>query len=262
MIHTLLFDLAGTTVDCGCMAPVGVFVEVFRRHGVTIDVPTARGPMGTHKREHIRRIVSLPAVAAQWTAAHGAPPTDADIDAMYHLAEPLQIEVLPAHAAPIPGFVDLLPALRAAGYRIGATTGYTVPMVRVLAPLLAAQGWEPEVLVSAGEVPAGRPAPHMNWVAATVLGAPSAQGCVVFGDTPVDMQAARNAGMWAVGVALTGNEVGLPWDALQALSAIERDEKRAIARDRLLAAGAHIVIDSVLDLDAALGEVRHRHRLG
>ena len=66
------------------------------------------------------------------------------------------------------------------------------------------------------------------------------------------MEAARNAGMWAVGVALTGNEVGLGWDALAALSDDERRARGDVARDRLRRAGAHVVIDTVLDLDEAL----------
>jgi len=255
MIDTLLFDMAGTTIDCGCMAPVGVFVEVFARRGVSVPLAVARGPMGTHKREHIRQVLADPGVVAAWTARHGRPPDEADGDALYALAEPLQIEVLPRHADPIPGFVERLPGLRARGLRLGATTGYTAPMVAVLAPLVAARGWAPEVLVSASDAPAGRPAPYLNWKAATALGARSARSCVVLGDTVVDMQAARNAGMWAVGVALTGNEVGLSWEALQALGPSERAARGGQARERLLAAGAHLVLDSVLDLDVALDRI-------
>lgn len=253
MIHSLLFDLAGTTVDCGCMAPVGVFLEVFRRHGITLDVATARGPMGTHKREHIRLVML--AVADQWEREKGRAPTSADIDALYAEAEPLQIEVIPRHVEPIPGFVEGLPALRAKGYRIGATTGYTAPMVAALAPLISARGWTPDVLFSASDVPAGRPAPYMNWRAAMALGAPAARACVVFGDTEVDMQAARNAGMWAVGVALTGNEVGLSWEDLQRLSVEERTFYREKASSRLVAAGAQVVVDSVQELETALRRV-------
>ena len=232
------------------MAPVGVFVEVFRRHGVTLDVATARGPMGTHKREHIRRLCEVPSVRAQW----GGTPTDADIDALYAEAEPLQIAVLARHAAVIPGFPEVLAALRARGIKVGATTGYTRPMVDVLAPLI----WAPDVLVCASDVPAGRPAPYMNHLAAMKLGAPDVAGCVAVGDTVSDMQAARNAGMWAVGVAMTGNEVGLTWPELTALTPPERQRRRRFATARLLEAGAHVVIDSVVDLPGVLDEVRRQ----
>lgn len=254
MIHSVLFDLAGTTIDCGCRAPVGVFVEVFRRHGVALDEATARGPMGTHKREHIRRLCAEPGVHRAWTEAHGAPPTEADIDALYQEAEPLQIEVLPRYSTLIPGVSPMLATLQGRGLRIGTTTGYTAPMWAVLAPLLAAQGFVPDAAACASDVPAGRPAPYMNWRVATALGAPSARSCVVLGDTPVDMAAARNAGMWAVGVSLTGNEVGLGWEALSALSPAETERARSHARARLLAAGAHVVLDQAAALPEVLAQ--------
>jgi phosphonoacetaldehyde hydrolase len=244
MIDTVIFDLAGTTIDCGCMAPVSVFIEVFRRRGIVIDIATARGPMGTHKREHIRQVCM--ATSEQWASLYGNPPTEQDIDAMYAEAEPLQIAVLPAHATPIPGFQDLLAELRARGLRVGATTGYTAPMVEVLAPLIAKAGWTPDVLVSASDVPAGRPAPYMNQLAMMRLGAKDVRRCLVVGDTVVDMQAARNAGCKAVGVAMTGNEVGLSWEDLQRLS--NPGPFRTQASARLLGAGAQVVLDSVLEL--------------
>jgi phosphonoacetaldehyde hydrolase len=251
-IDTVLFDLAGTTIDCGCMAPVAVFVEVFRRRGVPVTIAAARGPMGTHKREHIRRMCTDPVVAADWTAVHGAAPTDADIDAMYAEAEPLQVACLPDFADPIPGFIEVAGRLRARGLRLGATTGYTRPMVEVLAPLLAARGWIPDALVCASDVAAGRPSPLMNELVAERLGAADPRSCVVFGDTVVDMEAARNAGMWAVGVSLTGNEVGLDWPALQALSPSERALRAERAAARLRGAGAHVVIDAVPGAEAAI----------
>ncbi len=255
MIHSVLFDLAGTTIDCGCRAPVGVFIEAFRRRGVAISEMIARGPMGTAKREHIRRLTRVPEVAQAWVAAHGALPTEADVDDLYAEAEPLQIEVLPQFATPFPGVSALMTALRARGLKLGATTGYTAPMVAVLAPLISAAGWTPDVLVCTSDVSEGRPAPYMNWRAAAALGAPSADSVVVVGDTPVDMQAARRAGMWAVGVTLTGNEVGLDAEALHALTEPQRVAHRAQADWRLRAAGAQYLIDSVLELPAVLDHI-------
>lgn len=257
MIRTLLFDLAGTTIDCGCRAPVGVFLEVFRREGLSLDEATARGPMGTHKREHIRRLTALPQVAAAWQAVHGGPPTDADIDRMYALAEPLTLDILANYADPIPGVPALMDALRARGLRLGASTGYTRPMLEVLAPEMAARGWAPDALICASDVPAGRPAPYMNWRLAEQLGASAASEVLVCGDTPVDMEAARNAGMIAVGVTLTGNELGLSWEALAALEPEARAAHREQAGQRLRAAGAQHLIDSVLELPALLDRGGH-----
>ena len=43
-IEAVILDWAGTTLDFGCVAPAVVFVEVFKRQGVTIDMAEARGP--------------------------------------------------------------------------------------------------------------------------------------------------------------------------------------------------------------------------
>lgn len=261
MMQAILFDLAGTTIDCGCMAPVAVFLEVFRREGVDVSVASARGPMGTHKREHIRRMLEDPEVRAAWIARRGVAPGAPDVDRLYAAAEPLQVACLPDHCDPIPGFVGLASALRAGGIRLGATTGYTTPMVQVLRPLLAERGWVPDVLLCASDVPAGRPAPDMNLRAAAALEATPTR-TVVVGDTVVDMEAARNAGMWAVGVALTGNEVGLTWDELNALPTDERTRLREAAATRLREAGAQRVLDTVLDLPVVLDELDARGGLG
>lgn len=252
-VDAVLFDLAGTTIDHGCVAPVHAFVEVFARRGVGVDVATARGPMGTHKREHVERLCADPGVAARWRRARGGPPTAEDVDALVAEAEALQIALMPRACAPIRGLLPLAAALRARGVKLGATTGYTRPIVAALAPLMAAAGWAPEVLVTSDEVPAGRPAPDLNLAAARRLGALDPRRVVAVGDTAFDMQAARAAGMWAVGVALTGNLVALDEDTLAALPAAERAAHRARVGALLGAAGAHAVVDSVAELGRALG---------
>ena len=63
-IAAVILDWAGTAVDHGSLAPVGVFVELFAREGVAVTLEQARGPMGVHKREHIRQVARLPEVTA------------------------------------------------------------------------------------------------------------------------------------------------------------------------------------------------------
>lgn len=247
-IEAVILDWAGTAVDFGCLAPVGVFVELFRRRGVALTWEAARGPMGTHKREHIRRLCEDPEVRAGWIAVHGSPPADADIDAMYQEGEPLQVEVIPEYAGAVPGLHDTVARIRAEGIRLGSTTGYNRVMLDTLLRASEARGYTPDVAIPASEVPAGRPAPYLNWTAATRLGVTCADACVVVGDTPVDMAAGRAAGMWTVGVAVSGNEVGLSEAEWVALPASEQERRRARARERLFEAGAHVVIDGVWEL--------------
>ena len=50
----------------------------------------------------------------------------------------------------------------------------------------------------------------------------------------------------------SGNEIGLTVEELAALDPAERETRLARARAKLLAAGAHVVVDSVADLPGAL----------
>lgn len=251
-IKAVVLDWAGTTVDHGSLAPVGVFVELFRREGVPVTLEVARGPMGVHKRDHIKQVITLPEVSARWTALKGAPPTDADIDRMYAAATPMQIEVLPHYSDLIDGLLDTVTALRAMGLRIGSTSGYNREMLDVVEKLAASKGYVPDCAIAASEVSQGRPAPYLNWRAAESMGVWPASACVAVGDTLVDVQAGRTAGFWSVGIARTGNLVGLSAADWAALPKSEQDLRLASARAALTAAGAHLVIDTIADLPDAI----------
>src|SRR5205809_8124570 len=93
-IQAVLLDWAGTTMDYGCMAPAGVFVEVFKRKGVPISMDEARAPMGAHKRVHIQKITEQDSVRKRWQEKHGRLPTDADVGAMFEDFVPLQLKCL------------------------------------------------------------------------------------------------------------------------------------------------------------------------
>lgn len=71
-VEAVIFDWAGTVIDFGCMAPADAFIELFKRENVALTAAQAREPMGTEKREHIRRLLLIPAVAAGWQSAKGS----------------------------------------------------------------------------------------------------------------------------------------------------------------------------------------------
>ncbi|MEM9658549.1 MAG: phosphonoacetaldehyde hydrolase, partial [Planctomycetota bacterium] len=74
-------------------------------------------------------------------------------------------------------------------------------------------------------------------------------------DTVVGIEAGLNAGCWTVGVSAAGNLVGLSEAELAALSQDEREMKVAAAEAAFYAAGAHLVIESIADLPAAIDEI-------
>lgn len=253
-----VFDFAGTTVDYGCCAPAAVFIEGYRRKGVDITMAQARGPMGMEKRDHIRTIGEMPEVAAKWQQHHGQPMSAADIDAMYEEFVPLLLAVLEDYSTIIPGTVETIDYLRNEGLHVAGTTGYFDEALAVVERAAAAQGYKPDFTTCATRVPAGRPAPWMIYRAMEALGVYPPAAVVKVGDTAPDIAAGLNAGVWTVGVAKTGNEVGLTEAGLGELDANEATAKIAQAHQRLAAAGAHYVIDGIGDLPPIITQINQR----
>jgi len=257
-IEAVIFDWAGTLVDFGSRAPMGAFVEAFAAFDVAITLDEARAPMGRGKRDHIAAVFATPRVAAAWTARHGRAPDDAAIDALYAAFLPLNIETAASHATPIPGAAEVLAGLRAAGVRIGSTTGYTRSIMERVLPVARAAGVEVDQLFCSDELPAGRPHAAGMFANMLRLEVSTAAHVVKLDDTPVGIEEGINAGTWTVGLALSGNEAGLSEPELAALSQVERDAARAKATRRFLAVGAHYVIDSIADLPPVLGDIEAR----
>ena len=168
-LKAVLLDWAGTTVDYGSRAPTQVFLEIFRRRGIAITAAEARGPMGRAKRDHIATVAALPRIAALWRETHGHEPGDAEIDGMYEEFLPLQKEILAKGSDLLPGIPEAIAELRCWGLKICSTTGYTRALMDVVAPQAARAGYAPDVVVCSDDVPAGRPAPWMNFLAAQQL---------------------------------------------------------------------------------------------
>lgn len=251
-IRAILFDWAGTTIDHGSRAPTSVFVEIFRARGIEITAAEARGPMGTAKRDHIAAVMALPRIAAAWSAAHGTPPTDADVESLYQQFLPLQKSVLAAHVDLIPGVLELVEHCQTHGIRIGSTTGYTRELMDVVQPLAAEAGYSPAVVICSDEVSAGRPAPWSNFHAAERLGVFPVSEILVVDDTVAGIRAGRNAGMRTVGVTRTGNGLGLSQEEVEALPAEVLAAKLAEVEAEFLEAGADFCLGGVDELPAWL----------
>jgi phosphonoacetaldehyde hydrolase len=256
MLKAVILDWAGTTVDFGCHAPVVVLKEVFREAGVEITSEEARLSMGVPKKDHIRSILSLPRIASAWRTLRGNPHDEADVEKLYAVFIPLQTRLLAEHSSVIPGVPEAVEAMRARGLRIGSSTGYTRAMLDVLCEKAGAQGYRPDTSVTPEEAGGGRPAPWMCFVNMQRLGVFPPRACVKIGDTPADIEEGLNAGMWTVGVIDSGNEVGLSLADWQALDESERASRRARARDRLNAAGAHFVIDRLDEIGTVFDKMR------
>ncbi len=247
-LKAVVLDWAGTMVDHGSPAPMGVFVEAFERFGVDLTIDEARGPMGMAKRPHIAALMALPRIAEAWRRKHGCYPSEADVDAVYEVFVPMNVEVAARYSDVIPGAAEAVQSLRARGLKIGSSTGYTREIMAEVIPVAAAQGYEPDCIVCTGDTPDGRPTPFMLYRAFLDLAVWPAWACIKVDDTEVGIEEGRNGGCWTVGVAVTGNVFGLSLADMQAMTPDAFAARRAAAVARLEAAGAHYVIDGVADV--------------
>lgn len=262
-VHAVIFDWAGTLVDFGSLAPTQIFVDAFATFGITVTLEQARGPMGLSKRDHIRTLLDEPAIQAQWQARFGAPSSDADIDAIYQRFMPMQIDKVGAYSAPIPGAADALSWLRGRGIRVGSCSGYPRQVLDVLLPEAAAAGIAPDYVVAGDELPAGgRPGPYMALANVLALGVGDVRRCIKVDDTVPGIEEGRNAGMWTVGLSVSGNEMGMTEDEIAAAAPDTVALREARAADRLTAAGAHYVIRSVAQLPEVIEAIAERIRGG
>ncbi len=257
-IAAVIFDWAGTVIDFGCMAPVVAFKAAFAEAGFEISETEARAPMGAAKREHIAMILAMPEVQERWRDRFGAATTEASIDDLYTRFLRLDAQSTAEHSGLIPGALETIAVLRARGAGIGSTTGYPREIIERILPLAAAQGYAPDSCVTVSDVARGRPWPDMVQASAIALGAENPAGCVVVDDSPTGLEAARKAGMWAVGISASGNEVGLPLEAWTALDAADRARRLQLAAQRLTAAGAHFVVESIAGLLPVIDTIQQR----
>ena len=250
----VIFDWAGTMVDFGCQAPVIALQEAFRRHAVTLTEAQARRDMGKAKADHVRALLCEPQVAQAWVSAHGTAAGEAAVVAVMADLGPLMRDQAGRAARMIDGAITTLTALRAEGIKVASSTGYTRDMMGPVLREAATQGYVPDHLVCSGETPEGRPSPLMIYKACAELGVWPLSRVVKVDDSEVGMAEGRAAGCFTVGVAASGNGVGLAQSALAALPAAERGARIDAASASLRAAGADAVIDSVAQLLTVLSQ--------
>jgi phosphonoacetaldehyde hydrolase len=261
-VKAVILDWAGTTVDHGSLAPVRVLQDVFAKRGVPISEEEARRDMGVLKIDHIRKILFGTNVSARWRAVVKRDPTEADVENLFANFVPLQLECLVRYSTVIEGVAETVARLRKRGIQIGSTTGYTRAMLEMILQPAAAQGYSPDCAITPDDVGAGRPHPWMIYANAIRMQIEPLEAIVKIGDTPVDIEEGLRAGVWTVGVARTGNMVGLSAEDFGALKPEEHATRLKNARTQLASAGAHEVIDAVADCERALDSIEARIRAG
>jgi phosphonatase-like hydrolase len=215
-VELVVLDMAGTTVvDDGIVERA--FERAARRTRLDTRRPLeeslqyVRDTMGQSKIEVFRHLTGGDEDAAQ--AGNEA------FEAAYaELIDEVGVD-------PIPGAPDVIAGLRASGFKVALTTGFS-PATRDA--VLARLGWEVDVALSPADAGRGRPAPDLVLAALIATGATSVGSVIVVGDTTSDMRSGRNAGAGLVVGVTTG----------------------AHTREQLSDAGADVVLGSVRELTA------------
>ena len=261
-LEAVIFDWAGTTVDCGSMAPVKALVKLFAAQGIQLSDRDARRDMGLFKKDHIRRILALPHVNREWHKRIGQPAGEDNVEALFRDFGLVQMEILDEHSRLIDSTANVSEGLRQRGIKLGTTTGYPRPMLDLLITRAAEQGYRPEISLCPEDAGGGRPLPWMCLRIALELQLSSTAVAMKVGDTTSDIEEGLNAGMWTLGVTATGNEVGLSTAELKNLSPGDRQQRLERAANNLKAAGAHYVVDSVAGIEPVIDQINQRLAAG
>ncbi|MBM7599679.1 phosphonoacetaldehyde hydrolase [Virgibacillus halotolerans] len=257
-VEAVIFDWAGTIVDYGCFAPLDVFIEIFEKRGIKVKPEEAREPMGLQKRQHIKEMCHMDRIANLWKDKFGSFPDDGDIDDLYADFEPMLFSILPNYCDPVPGAVELVNRLKEKGIKIGSTTGYTAEMMAIVAPEAKKRGYVPDGIVTAEDVPSGRPFPWMCYQNAMNLGVYPMKHIIKVGDTISDINEGVNAGCWTVGVIKGSSELGLKESEVNTLDPKIVTNKMDKVSKKFKEAGAHFVINSIGEVDQLIPKINAR----
>jgi phosphonatase-like hydrolase len=196
VLRLAMFDMAGTTVDDRVEGEPLVIRAVRRalaQQGITSTPEAISAHRGKQKRTMLADLLE---------EANTSP---ALVDKVY----PTFIEELRAGLDGVnemAGTSDLFRMLQRHGVRVGVGSGFPTDVVEGIVDRL---GWAQDGLVdfyaSANQVGAGRPSPKMIHVAMKRFTLADERQVVKVGDTIMDIQEGRNAGVWTVAV-LSGTQ--------------------------------------------------------
>jgi HAD superfamily hydrolase (TIGR01549 family) len=208
----VLFDVEGTLVDA-VMPTLRCWQETLRAHGLEAGISALHGFSGMDGNEMLKRL--FPTLSPEQRKA-----LTGDQGQRYRR------DYLPL-IQPLDGVYELFAALKEKGYRIGlATDCQPDELSHYLAILKIAPFVDAAACGSDAEQ--GKPAPQLITIARERLaaGAP-----VMVGDTPYDAQAARAAGIAAIGVGTGGfDEAELRQAGCGAVFSMAADMARVLQR--------------------------------
>ena len=216
-MRALIFDLDGTLVDT-------VYAHVFAWQRALLDFGSPIDGWRIHRRIGMSGGLFVRAVNREI----GRELSDDEADSLQRRHGEIFREILPERR-PLPGAIDLLVALRAAGIVHGIATSGRRPEINLSLEALGVP--EDTIVVERGDVLRAKPEPDLFLACKERLGV-EVGDCYVVGDAVWDLLAARRAGMLSVGLQTGG-----------------------YGEDELRAAGAFRVYRDAADLHESLDEL-------
>ena len=254
-VQAVVFDWAGTIIDYGSKQPALAFQDLFSEWGIAVSMKDIRQYMGMNKSEHIQALLNQDSLRKQWVGRYSKAPDAEDIHALLSGYEKALKQKVHDSFDFIPGFLDTIQKLSEMGIKIGTSTGYTLNIVEEILRIAEREGFIPDAAICASDVPKGRPYPWMCYLNAIHLDVFPMQTMIKIGDTVQDIRAGINAGMWTVGVAQTGNELGLSEEEVNAMNSEQLDKALSQITKNLKEAGSDYVVNGIWDLIPVVNEI-------
>ena len=183
--EAIVFDNDGLLLDTE-HAWTRAETALFARHGSTFTADHKRELIGTSREQSAAKVERMLGLTGRGQAL---------MDDLHELV----MEELNAGVPPRPGALELLRAVRSAGVPIGLASNSSREFVeRALAVSELADGHF-DVVVSADDVEAPKPAPDLYLAACAALGA-APERAAALEDSPPGVASARAAGMFVIAV--------------------------------------------------------------
>lgn len=239
-IKTVIFDLEGTIIDKGCMAPVEAITKLFSNYRYDLNKNGYELTKNDiRKNLHINRVEYITSIAKIISK-------DINIKELLENYNKIQEEHFDEYNNIIEGSHTLFGKLREENINIGAISpSYDDRLSTLIGTRLIRKNLIPDRLITNIEE-FELPSPALIYKCLNQLDTYPLQSVVKVDDTPIGIKEGLNAGCWTIGVS--------KWSSLcnyqskfeiENMSELERNKRERIARKELLKSGAHFVVSDL-----------------
>lgn len=247
-IKTVIFDLEGTIIDPGCMAPVEALTDLFSNYGYYLSVTEARNNLHIKRETYIKSLTDYIKILAEKTILK-TNRNLALLDSTNMTNEYMQLQekYFQEFNTIIEGSYNLFGKLREDKIKIGVTTNYNNRLGIKIYDQLVSQHLKPDSFVTESKVFNGSiPSPSMIYQTLDILNTYPVQSVIKVDDTSIGIQEGLNAGCWTIGVSKWSNYTNYQskYDLVECAESI-RNKRERCAREKLLKSGAHFVVSDI-----------------